>query len=167
MGKEHRFLLIGCDNNGIHTEAFVLCEKMSDAVVAFALKDAGPIKFMDVANLLLDTGEINSGDLALFEAAKETNKITIDEINRYLALVRQVSGRIIDLASGVFNFGQFAEGKDYDGRKHNNYVDGDSVSEWKIYDCGGGPAGEAITIYPLSANNVIDATQKQFQAKTA
>ena len=134
MDQLSTFILIGCDDNGIHTEATVCCIQVSDACIAFAEQDIGPIEVMKVAEMLRDAGDINSGDLAILEAAKDSGKIEVGEIDRYKELVDMVEVRIVDLASLVFNFGQFAEGDEWDGKKHNNYVDGDSVSQWKIYE---------------------------------
>ncbi len=159
MGKYSTFLLIGCDDNGIHTEAFTDAEDIYNACVAFTIQDMGPIKFMEVAAGFRDAGDINNGDLAILETAKDTGKIEVGEITRYKELIDMVSDRIGDLASLVFNFGQHAEGTSWDGQKHNNYVDGDSVSQWKIYQIT--PRAEAlfdtavIETYPHDANEHV------------
>lgn len=152
MSKLCTFLLVGCDVDGIHTEAAVLESSLANACIAFANRGLGPIEFITVAQGLRDAGDINNGDLSVLEIAKETGKIDLGEINRYKELVDKVDVRIADLASLVFNFGQFAEGADYDGQKHHNYVDGDRVSQWKIYQIIPGTASEsAVKTYPTDA----------------
>lgn len=147
------FLLIGCDDNGIHTEAVTLTVDISDACIAFAERDMGPIKFMEVAEGLRDAGEINNGDLNILTVAKDTGKIDVDEIDRYGELVDKVGSRMVDIASLVFNFGQFAEGTEWDGKKHNNYVDGDSASQWKIYQIKPeAKAADTVSVLPKDAN---------------
>ena len=153
MDKLSTFLMIGCDKSGVHTEAVTYAKDMVDACIAFAQRDIGPLKFIEVAEGLRDgSGNVNNGDLAVLEAAKDTGKIEVGEIKRYTELLEIVGNQIADLASLVFNFGQHASGTDYDGHKHNNYVDGDSVSQWKIYQITQGQAGRTVTVYPKDAN---------------
>lgn len=154
------FLLIGCDDNGIHTEASITARVLSDAVVIFAKDNIGPVTFIEVARRMLDSNEINSGDLAVLEAAEKTGKVDISEIERYKELIEKVDERVLDTASVVFNFGSGSCGGAYDGHDHNNYVDGDSVSQWKIYQVEPGPATEyslddtypILRIYPIESD---------------
>jgi hypothetical protein len=120
---------------------------------AFAKQNVGLIKFTEVAQGLRDAGDINNGDLAVIEAAHDSGKIDIVEIDRYLELVEKVECQIVDIASLVFNFGQFASGDAYNGRDHNNYVDGDSVSQWKIYQITPEARPELIVVtFPTNTN---------------
>lgn len=152
MAKPQIFLLVGCDDNGIHTEAVILESSLVNACIACAHQGIGPIEFTTVAQELMNAGDINNGDLAILETAKDTGKIDVGEINRYKELVDMVDAKIADLASLVFNFGQFAEGADYVGREHHNYVDGDSHSQWKIYQMIPGAAPEdAVKVHPTEA----------------
>lgn len=153
MDKLSTFLLIGCDDNGIHTEAVTFAETMCDACIAFAEQDMGPLKFLEVAEGCRDAGEINNGDLTILAVAKETGKIEVHEIDRYKELLEIIGTKVSDLSSLVFNYGQHAEGPDWDGKKHNNYVDGDSVSQWKIYQVTPWAKAESVVeTYPRGAN---------------
>jgi len=153
MDKLHTFLMVGCDDNGVHTEVVTFAETMADACVAFTKRDVGPIKFITVAQGLRDAGDINNEDLAVLEVAHDSGKIDVGEINRYKELVDKVGAQIVDIASLVFNFGQFASGDAYNGRDHNNYVDGDSVSQWKIYQITPEARPELIVVtFPTNAN---------------
>lgn len=156
MAKPQIFLLVGCDADGIHTEAVILESSLTNACIACAHQGIGPIEFMTVAEGLRDAGDINNGDLAVLEAARDTGKIDLGEIDRYKELVDKVDARIADLASLVFNFGQFAEGDEYDEQKNNNYVDGLDNSQWKIYQMIPGAAPEdAVKVHPTEANEKV------------
>lgn len=155
QAAESMYLIIGCDDNGVHTEAITCCEHLSDAVVAFAKRDIGPLYFIEIAERLVDSGEINRGDLAVLQAAEDTGKVDIGEIDRYKELVAAVESHIVDIASLVFNFGQFSNGDAYNGRDHNNYVDGGSVSQWKIYQFRWGTGGTRVAVYPQKARESV------------
>ncbi len=156
MDKLSTFLMIGCDKSGVHTEAVTDAKDMCKACIAFAERDIGPLKFMKVAEGLRDgAGNVNNGDLTILAAAKDTGKIEVGEIKRYMELLEIVGDQIAFLASLVLNFGQHASGDNYDGHKHNNYVDGDSVSQWKIYQITQGQAGRTVTVYPKDANERV------------
>lgn len=162
MDNPSVFLLIGCDDNGIHTEAVTLAADISDACIDFAERDMGPLKFMEVAEGLRDAGEINYGDLNVLSVAKETNKIDVGEIDRYTELVDKVGIRMVDIASLVFNFGQFAEGTEWDEKKHNNYVDGSSVSQWKIYQIKPeAKATDTVSVFPKEASETHQIKERR------
>lgn len=160
MGVHSVFLMIGCDDTGIHTEATTTAKVMSDAVVTFAKHNIGPVTFIEVAERMqVESDEISSGDLAVLKAVEDTGKIDIGEIDRYRELVDKVNELVLDAASVIFNFGGGSCGSAYNGRDHDNYVDGGSVSQWKIYQFELDPTIEygpddifpMVRIYPTEA----------------
>jgi len=107
MDKLYTFLMVGCNNNGIHTEAVTYAETMADVCVAFAQQDIGPIKSVEVAQGLRDAGNINNGDLAVLEVAHDSGKIDVGEIDRYKELVDKVGVQIFYIESVLFYFLKF------------------------------------------------------------
>ncbi len=72
-------------------------------------------------------------------------KVSSDFIDAYNKLVEAIS----DIASGYFNYGQFATDP-YIWTDHNNFVDSESKQyQWKIYQIK--PGSDATAIYPTAA----------------
>lgn len=136
------FLLIGSDDNGVHTirvtKATSIQEAIEDKFHFYPLNQKKIVKEMQEA------GEISAEQVRMFLPA-DPEKPQEGSFMSWGA--REVREKVVHtLRNRAAAFFNLYKDSDHDRRAAGNYVDGDSVSSWIIIEI---EPGGSVSVYPM------------------